>query len=162
MIDASVSDINSIKVTYPNQPQESFMITQVHDRIGLKNLNNQPIAANQSLIAGYLELSKTLAREAGEPAVINNSDLAVKKITQSQPVVVFEYTFTSKAAKTITIYPMDITAGETYSMEEKNGELKTKETNIYWAKESGDPLLWVIQDIILHNRLKKLSDFTNH
>ena len=118
MIDASVSDINSIKVTYPNQPQESFMITQVHDRIGLKNLNNQPIAANQSLIAGYLELSKTLAREAGEPAVINNSDLAVKKITQSQPVVVFEYTFTSKAAKTITIYPMDITAGETYSMEE--------------------------------------------
>jgi len=161
MIDASVTDIKSIKVTYPAQPQESFIISQDHDRIELKNLSNQPIAANQSLIAGYLELSKALAREAGEPAGINNSTAAVKLITQSQPVVIFEYTFTSQAAKTITIYPMDVTAGETYSMEEKNGKLKTKETNIYWAKESGDPLLWVIQDIVLHNRLKKLSDFNN-
>ena len=161
MIDASVTDIKSIKVTYPAQPLESFMISQYHDRIELKTIQNQTIPANQSLIAGYLELSKTLAREAGEPAAINKSSLAIKTITQSQPVVIFEYSFTSQASKTITIYPMDVTAGETYSMEEKNGKLKTKETNIYWAKESGDPLLWVIQDIVLHNRLKKLSDFNN-
>ena len=159
MVDVAVNEIKSLKVVYPNQPQESFQILQDHQNIVLKNLNNQIIPANQSLIAGYLELSKSLAREAGEPAGINNSSLAVKQITQSKPQVVFEYTFTSQAAKTITIYPMDVTAGETYSMEEKDGKLKTKETNIYWAKESGDPLLWVMQDIVLHNRLKKLSDF---
>jgi hypothetical protein len=159
MIDAAISDIKSIKVTYPSQPQESFTISQDHDQIELKNTKNQVVSANQSLIAGYLELSKSLARYRAQPAGINNSTAAVKLITQSQPIAIFEYTFTSQAAKTITIYPMDITAGETYSMEEKDGKLKTKETNIYWAKESGDPLLWVMQDIVLHNRLKKLSDF---
>jgi hypothetical protein len=159
MVEANAAEITSLKVTYPNQPQHSFKITQKNNQLQLLDIQNNPKPANQSLIAGYLELCKTLAREAGEPAPINRSPQKIKSIAQSTPVVMFEYEFTTQPRKTISIYNMDVTAGETYTMETKDGTPKTVETTLFWAKSNEEPTLWTMQEVILKNRIKTLSNF---
>ncbi|MBM3438488.1 MAG: DUF4340 domain-containing protein [Bacteroidetes bacterium] len=159
LVDVNSQEITSLKVTYPSAPDQSFQITQKQNQWQLLNYQQQPIAANRSLIAGYLELSKTLAREAGEPAVINRNPQQCKEVTASPPVAIFEYTFSTQPKKTIYIYSMAVTEGETYSMETKDGTPKTVETTLFWAKSNDEPTLWTIQEIILRNRLKTLSNF---
>lgn len=159
LIDVNSQEITSLKVTYPTAPEQSFQITQKQNQLQLLNHQLQPIPANRSLIAGYLELSKTLAREAGEPAAINRNAQQAKQVTAQSPVAVFEYEFTTQPKKTIFIYPMSVTEGETYSMETRDGTAKTVETTLFWAKSNDEPTLWTIQEIILRNRLKTLSNF---
>lgn len=159
MVETQPQEIKSLKVTYPTAQEESFRITQNQDHIKLLNANNQTVNANQSLIAGYLELSKSLAREAGEPAAINRSPQKAKAITNTTPMVIFEYEFTTQPKKIISIYNMPVTEGETYTMETKDGEPKTLETTLFWAKSNEEPTLWTIQEIVLRNRLKSLSNF---
>ncbi|MFM2335474.1 MAG: hypothetical protein RIS91_1477 [Bacteroidota bacterium] len=159
MVDVSSQEIKSLKVTYPTAPEQSFQITQNQNQLQLLNLQQQPIPANKSLIAGYLELSKSIARESGEPAAINRRPQDVKSVTAQTPVAIFEYEFTTQPKKTIAIYPMAITEGETYSMETRDGTPKTVETTLYWAKTNDEATLWTIQEIMLRNRLKTLSNF---
>ena len=159
MVDVNSQEITSLKVTYPTAPEQSFQITQKQNQLQLFNHQQQPIPANRSLIAGYLELSKTLAREAGEPAAINRAPQQAKQVTTQSPVAVFEYEFTTQPKKTIFIYPMSVTEGETYSMETRDGTAKTVETTLFWAKTNDEPTLWTIQEIMLRNRLKTLSNF---
>lgn len=71
----------------------------------------------------------------------------------------FEYEFTTQPRKTISIYNMDVTAGETYTMETKDGTPKTVETTLFWAKSNEEPTLWTMQEVILKNRIKTLSNF---
>lgn len=159
LIDVASQEIKSLKVTYPSDPKESFFITQSPNQIELFNSKNQAINANQSLLAGYLEMSKTLARESGDIAGINKNTNAVKSILEKTPMAIFTYQFTTKPAKTISLYPMDVIEGETYAMETQDGTPKTVETTLYWGKSNDENTLWVVQDIIIHNRLKKLSHF---
>lgn len=159
MVDVSSQEITSLKVTYPSAPEQSFQITQQQNQLQLLNHQQQPVPANRSLIAGYLELSKALAREAGEPAAINRNPQQVKTVTAQTPVVVLEYTFTTQPKKTIFIYPMAVNEGETYTMETRDGTPKTVETTLFWAKTNDEATLWTMQEIILRNRLKTLSNF---
>lgn len=159
MVDASTQEIKSLKVTYPNNPTQSFKIEQSNNQLTLFDINSKPMPANKSLIAGYLELCKTLARESGEPAAINRKPLQVKAVTNNPPVVLFEYEFTTQPKKIIGIYNMNVTEGETYTMETKDGQAKTVETTLFWAKSNEEPTLWTIQEIILRNRIKSLSNF---
>ncbi len=159
LVDVNSQEITSLKVTYPTAPEQSFQITQKQNQIQLLNGKQAPIPANRSLIAGYLELSKTLAREAGEPAAINRKSNQMKSVIAQTPVAIFEYEFTTQPKKTITIYPMSVTEGETYTMETRDGTPKTVETTLFWAKTNEEPTLWTIQEIMLRNRLKTLSNF---
>jgi hypothetical protein len=54
---------------------------------------------------------------------------------------------------------MSVTEGETYTMETRDGTPKTVETTLFWAKTNEEPTLWTIQEIMLRNRLKTLSNF---
>jgi hypothetical protein len=159
LVDVNSQEITSLKVTYPAAPEQSFQITQKQNQIQLLNHNQQPVPANRSLIAGYLELSKSMAREAGEPAAINRKSNQVKSVITQAPVAIFEYEFTTQPKKTIAIYPMSVTEGETYTMETRDGTPKTVETTLFWAKTNEEPTLWTIQEIMLRNRLKTLSNF---
>lgn len=159
LVDVSSQEITSLKVTYPTAPEQSFQITQKNNQLQLLNHQNQVLPANRSLIAGYLELSKSLAREAGEPAAINRKPQEVKSVIAQTPVAIFEYEFTTQPKKTILIYPMSVTEGETYSMETRDGKAKTVETTLFWARSNDGPTLWTMQEIMLRNRLKTLSNF---
>lgn len=161
LVDVGVQEIKSLKVTYPSASEQSFQILQNQNQLQLLNHQAQAVPANQSLIAGYLELSKTLAREAGEPAGINRKPQEVKAVTAQPPVAIFEYEFTTQPKKTIYIYPMSVTEGETYTMETRDGTPKTVETTLFWVKTNEEPTLWSIQEILLRNRLKTLMSFSN-
>lgn len=161
LVDVGAQEIKSLKVTYPSAIEQSFQILQNQNQLQLLNHQAQAIPSNQSLIAGYLELSKTLAREAGEPAGINRKPQEVKAVTAQPPVAIFEYEFTTQPKKTIYIYPMSVTEGETYTMETRDGTPKTVETTLFWVKTNEEPTLWSIQEILLRNRLKTLTSFSN-
>jgi hypothetical protein len=44
-------------------------------------------------------------------------------------------------------------------METKDGTPKTVETTLFWAKSNEEPTLWTMQEVILKNRIKTLSNF---
>lgn len=159
LVETSLPEITSLHVIWPNAPETSFTIKQDVDKTQLFNEKNQLVKANQSLMAGYLDLCKTLPREAGELAGINKNKEAANKIRNAIPMVVFEYTFTHAPKQIIYLYRMDL-SGETYSLESRTGDLKSKETELFWAHSSYDKTLWVVQEIVLRNRLRRLENFS--
>ncbi len=159
LVETSLPEITSLHVIWPNAPENSFTIKQDDDKTQLFNEKNQLVTANQSLVAGYLDLCKTLPREAGESAGINKNKEAANKIRNDTPMIVFEYTFKHAPKQIIYLHRMDL-SGETYSLESRTGELKSKETELFWAHSASDKTLWVVQEIALRNRLRTLANFS--
>lgn len=158
LISEDPENIEKLSVSYPDAPNQSFTIVQQNNDLTLLNIKNKPVNAKRGLIAGYMLLSKDFARESGQIAGIN-SDLAMKdSVLKSVPKVVFSYTMKSKKQVIINVYPLPNSA-EPISMNASRLGTNAETTELYWVKASNDPLIWMAQDIILKNRLKKLSDF---
>lgn len=152
------SNIKSLKVTYPNNPKESFNIQQIGDELSLLNSEGRKVDAKRGLIAGYLLLCKDFAREAGAVAGINREQTQKEAVLKSTPLAIFEYTTVQNQTTSIAIYPVpsgyeDVTINATPT------ETTTNQTELFWVKSNNDPYIWMAQDIVLRNRLKKMSDF---
>ena len=158
LINEEPSNIEKLSIFYPFNPTESFSILQQNDELTLLNSQNKSVNAKRGLIAGYLLLCKDFAREAGQVAGINSDLLKRDTILKSTPYVLFTYTLKSKKQIVIQAYPLPNSA-EPISMQANRETAKTISTELYWVKASNDPLIWMAQDVILKNRLKKLSDF---
>ncbi len=155
---AEPSVIKSIQVVYPNNKAESFTIQQSGEELSLMNHEGQKVEAKRGLIAGYLLLCKDFAREAGAVAGINRDPSQKDAVLKSSPLAIFNYTTIQNQTTSIAIYPVpsgfeDVTINATPS------ETSTTQTELFWVKSNRDPYIWMAQDIVLRNRLKKMSDF---
>jgi len=157
LVNSDVKNIKSLEVIWPNNPKNSFKILQENNELSLFDVNSKSVAAQKSLMAGYLLMCKDFTREAGNLAGINKEVKQRDSILKTTPLVVFKYTFENKPPLDIQIYPHY--GYEDVAIDAKPNETKTNQTALYWTKVSNDPYLWLTQDIVLHNRFKIISDF---
>lgn len=152
------SQIKSLKVFYPANPAESFTVQQSGDDLALLNQEGRKVEAKRGLIAGYLLMCKDFAREAGSVAGINRDVAQKEAILKSTPLAIFTYTTVQNQTTSIAIYPVP-SGYEDVAIDAKPTETSTKQTELFWVKSNNDPYIWMAQDIVLRNRLKKMSDF---
>jgi hypothetical protein len=157
LIDIPTSEIVSLSVSWPTNPAQNFTIIQNQNELQLFNGLNQKTPANHSLLAGYLILCSEFSREAGSVAGINKSKSAKDSIFQQIPLVSFTYQTSKKKSITLNIYPHQ--GFEDILVDANPNQTETVQTALFWVKSSEDPHLWLSQDIVLQNRMKRLSDF---
>ncbi len=157
LVDINPSDIQSLEVTWTKDPQQSFTVIQADNQIQLFNSQKTEVKANRSLIAGYLLLCAELSREAGGIAGINKVQAEKDSVLKQAPLVSFKYVHSKNKTLVLNIYPHQ--GFEDILIDSNPQQTETVQTALYWVKTSQDPFLWLSQDILLKNRLKRLSDF---
>lgn len=160
LIETDPSNIVELSVRWNLEPQHSFTIKQNDGLLSLFDVSGKPISCKKGLLAGYLFLCKDFAREAGEPAGINFDKKASGSLLASTPLISFDYTLQDKTKTTIHVYPMQEGA-ETVGINVTQNKTELQQTGLFWVKSNNDPYIWMTQDIILKNRMKKLTDFIN-
>ena len=159
LINIEPSQIKSLSVQWPQQPQNSFSIHQENNQLQLRNAQNQPVEANKSLLAGYLLQCSQFSREAGSVAGINKAPLQKDSVTSQIPLLVFKYTQQNNKIITLTVFAHQ--GFEDILVDARPEQTETVQTALFWVQSSQDPNLWLSQDIVLKNRMKTLTDFLN-
>jgi len=159
LVNLNPNDIESLKVTWHQNPENSFEIVQKGNQINLFDNQHKALNANKSLLAGYLILCSEFSREAGSVAGINKDPKQKDSVLRSTPIVSFTYTLKNQSQSRLDIFPHQ--GFEDIIMDARPEATETVQTALFWVRSSEDPHLWLSQDIILENRMKSLSDFLN-
>lgn len=157
LIDVPAANIVSVKVDWPENPADGFTIYKNGDEPYMLDAGGNRVQANRNRMLAYLDMFTALTRESGEPAGINKTAQR-DSILASRPFFSLEVRKKDKHTDILNLYRMK-TSSETYSPENRIGELKVYETETYWGTLKGSGEIWVMQDAILKNRMKKRSDF---
>jgi uncharacterized protein (UPF0333 family) len=158
LIDVPASAIQSVKVQWPAAPQDNFSINVVDDNPQLFDGAGAVQNVNRNRLLAYLDMFTGVSREAGDLAGINKDFAAKSNLLKSEPFCIIEVVNKQKEATKLKLYYRPI-GEETYTPETKTGELKTHEIDSYWAVLEGTDEIWVVQEAIVKNRMRRLRDF---
>jgi Domain of unknown function (DUF4340) len=157
MMNIPASDIDKVSVVWAENPGSGFTITKNGDEPFMQNQNGNKIMANKNRMLAYLDMLTGITREAGGVAGINKT-AAKDSILATSPFFSISVTKTNGQRVKLNLYRMKVSS-ETYSPETRDGSLKVYEVETYWGSMEGSGELWVMQDAVLKNRMKRLSDF---
>lgn len=157
MLDIPAADIVSVTVSWPESPADGFTIVKNGDDPYITDHKGNKVNANRNRMLAYLDMLTGVTREAGEPAGINKTKKR-DTILASVPYFSIEVKKKDHTSEKLNMYRIKVSS-ETYSPENRIGELKVYETETFWGVLQGSKELWVMQDAIMKNRMKKISDF---
>jgi hypothetical protein len=80
-------------------------------------------------------------------------------VLRSKPFCTLKLATRDGKSQTLELFRIPV-SDETYAPEDRDGNLRLFEIEYYWARVNGTPELVQMQDAVLRNRLKKLTDFT--
>lgn len=160
IINAPYEDIAKLKVTWPADPGSSFTITKEGNNLKLFDATGKLSPANGNTVRSFLDRFKGIARATGEPAQINRQIPQRDSVLNGPKLYILEITDYKGKTQKITLYPKAV-GGQTYSLNDPAipGELKTFETDSYWVNQDNNKTLYIIQDIVMNNRMWKFKDF---
>lgn len=157
LLDIPAAEMKSVKINWATEPNQDFTITRTADGPEMSKNGGSKVPANRNRMLAYLDMFEGITREAGEIAGVNKT-AQKDSILQSVPYWSVTVTKTNGKVEKLNIYRRKVSS-ETYSPENRAGELKVYEIETYWGSIEGSNEIWVIQDAILKNRMKKISDF---
>lgn len=158
MLEVPASQIKSLSVRWNEEPSSGFTITQDGQEVTLLDASGHVVPSNRNRLLSYLDMFGFVTREGGEIAGINQNKAEKDSLLHSLPFFVVDILTTDGKHQVLNIYHRKV-SDETYSHETRTGELKLYETETYWGVLGGTDEIWVMQDIILKNRMRKLSNF---
>jgi len=158
LLDIKSNEIQSLHIKWTENRTESFFIEKIDGEFVLKNESGRQMNVNRNRLLSYLDMFTWVTREGGEIAGINNNKESKSALFASKPFFTIDILDNKGKRSVLNLYYRPITE-ETYSQESKTGELKTHEIETYWGVLGGTDEIWVVQDAILKNRMRKLSDF---
>ena len=160
VIDVDAKQIQSVSVSWLNNPQWSFNIEKTGQDYSISNFQRKPTNGNPALLDAYLELSKQIAREVGDIPAINRNKSFKDSLLRANPLVKITYRFSNPTLQPLTVDVYPIPNGEEeIAIQAKPNETQTQSTALYWIKAPNDPIIWTAQEVLIKNRLKTLSDF---
>lgn len=158
ILDVPASDIRELQVQWNEKPENSFTIRKDGDEVGVFNHKGQEVEANRNRVLAYLDMFTNVTREAGEKAGVNNTKRR-DTILASVPFFYIAITKTNGKKEKLNLYRIPVST-ETYSPETREGILKVYEAETYWGALEGTTEIWMLQDLVLKNRMKTLTDIT--
>ncbi|MBS3913102.1 MAG: DUF4340 domain-containing protein [Bacteroidetes bacterium] len=151
--------IRELEIKWPEQPENGFRIVRDGDNIQLLNKDGKIIPASRNRILSYLEMFSNITREAGAPGGINRSKRK-DSILRASPFFQIRITKQNGEKSILSLHHIPVSL-ETYTPETREGVLKVYETETYWGVLQGSDEIWILQDAIMKNRMKTLSDLSN-
>lgn len=158
IMDIPAAQIQKLQINWAEHPEESFSITRNNADLSLTNANNQQIPVNQNSLVAFLDMFTWVTREGGEIAGINRNKEQKAALLASTPFFSIDITDKNNQHTKLNVYYRPVSE-ESYSKETRTGELKVSETETYWGVLAGTDEIWVLQDAIMKNRMRRLSDF---
>jgi hypothetical protein len=156
LLDVPASDIKELEIRWNEKPENGFRIQKQGDELQVLNSSGKAMPFNRNRILAYLDMFTGITREAGEMAGVNRT---AKKDSILRSTPFFQILITRRNGKKEVLNVHHIPIGvETYSPETREGILKVYETETYWGVVQGVPEIWTMQDIILKNRMKTISE----
>ncbi|MCC7298194.1 MAG: DUF4340 domain-containing protein [Bacteroidia bacterium] len=147
--------IQSLQVNWPNNPENGFTIRKNGSEPELFAFNGKKVETSRNRLLAYLDMFASITREGGESAGINKST-EKDSIISGNPFFEVIAIFKDGTKRGFQLYPRKVSM-ETYSPENKIGELKVYETEIFWGKALQSDEIWLVQDAIVHKNLKTLT-----
>lgn len=159
ILDIPASEISILRILWPNNPNMGFEIRKNGDDVSLHDANGKAIEVPRNRMLAYLDMFTGISRETGEPAGINKTS-EKDSILNSKPLFEVQIQKTNGKWAGLKVYLRKIST-ETYSPENKIGELKAFETETYWGVETGTQEIWLMQEAILHKNMKTIVQLTS-
>lgn len=157
LLDVPSVQISKISVDWAEEPQNGFTLVKDNDNPYLLDKSGNRTNAGRNKLLAYLDMFSGLTREAGEMAGINKT-ISADSILLSKPFFSVKITKTDGNEEILDLYRRKVSS-QTYSPETRDGDLKMYETETYWGSLRNSKEIWVVQDIVVKNRMKKISDF---
>lgn len=155
IFEANASEIRTLEIKWNEAPQNGFSIQKQGDELGLSDYSGKEVPASRNRILSYLDMFSGITRETGDLPGINRS-LERDSILRSTPFFEINAVLTNGEKRGLKLYHRKVST-ETYSPEDKIGQLKIYETETYWGVASGSDEIWLMQDAILHKNMKTLQ-----
>lgn len=159
LIDIPSGEIASVSLTWTEHPEQSFTVLNSLTGVELKDSRGKTVTANRNTLLAYLDMFTWITRETGEGPGINQNKESKTALLSSTPFLVLDVAKTDGKHEVLQLYQRPVSE-ETYSPETRTGKLKVYETDTYWGVMRGSDEIWVLQDAILKNRIRRLQDFT--
>jgi hypothetical protein len=159
IIDIPSKDIANLKITWNEEQEEGFEIRKNEESYELLNYKGAMVNANQNRLIAFVDMFSWITREGGEIAGINNNKEAKKALLASNPFFIIDIQDKNAKHIVLKVYHRPVSE-ETYAPVARTGKINVHETESYWGVLEGTDEIWVLQDGILKNRMRKLSDFT--
>lgn len=158
ILDVPSKNIKVLSIIWPEDPAQSFAIENRETGPVLKDGRGKQLDANTNKLLAYLDMFTFITREGGEIAGINKNKAAKDTLLHSAPFFIIDILTTEGKHEVLNLYHRKVSE-ETYSPETRTGDLKIYETETYWGILAGTDEIWVMQDGIMKNRMRKLSAF---
>jgi uncharacterized protein YxeA len=151
-------NIKEVLIQWPRNPENSFIIRRNGDEITLYNGEGRKIDCRSNKLSAFLEAFQNVTHEAGEPAGINRNKAVHDSLLSSTPIFSLKIIDIHNKPITLNLYPVSEEMMNHNQVRGLSG-LEVYETEQYWANIQGQPEIWVMQDVIMRNRMKKLNNF---
>ncbi|MBL7812974.1 MAG: DUF4340 domain-containing protein [Bacteroidetes bacterium] len=159
MLDAGPEDIEKVLVLWPQNAEDGFEIRREEGSVKMYTLEGTAVNARQTLLEAYMEVFRNVNHEAGDQAGVNRNSKARDSLLASTPFFRVKLFLKGKQPPVeLNIYRMQKDDPSLSAM--KGAEsLQVYETEQFWANLTGSREIWVMQDVVLKNRMKRLKDF---
>lgn len=159
ILDVPADQIKELSVKWNEDNSKSFAINMQGNNPVLKDASGKAIESSRNSTLAFLDMFTGISRESGEPAGINKYPEKKNAILNSKPFVEFIITKADGKTEHLKLFRREV-GSETYSPEDKIGNLKQFETDTYWGVINNEQVLWIMQDAVIRNRLKTIQDLT--
>jgi hypothetical protein len=156
VIHAKAADIRKLEVAWHEQPSESFVIDRPDDAgIALLDARGAKVSVAQNPLRSLVGMFEHMHMEGWPNLPRQRADTVLR----SKPFCTLKLNTRDGKSQTLELFRIPV-SDETYASEDRDGNLRLFEIEYYWARVNGTPELVQMQDAVLRNRLKKLSDLT--
>lgn len=157
VLHASAENIRRLEINWHETPQESFVIDRPDDAgIALIDAQGRKQQVSLNPVRSLVGMFEHVQMEGWPNLPKQRADTVLR----SKPFCTLKLNTRDGKTQSLELFRIPV-SDETYSQENRDGSIRLFEIEYYWARVNGANELVQMQDAVLRNRLKKLSDFTN-
>jgi hypothetical protein len=147
--------VKTVQVNWAETPEMGWKIVRNSDQdIKLFDISGHELNAPRNLLRATTAMMEDIRMEG----VPNISKARIDTVLRGKPFYSLMVEDVGGAKHSIELFRIPV-SNETYSPEDRDGNARLFEIEYFWARIDGRPELVQMQDAVMRNRMKRITDF---